>query len=278
MSTADRAGLFIGLAMDEPVVRPIASGEVCVFTTPKPQGGTNEDCAAVIPCGPTRAALLVADGMGGHPSGECASRVAVECFVRALLRTNGQRPVRESILDAFDEANRRVEETCNGSGTTAITAQVEGDTVRLYHCGDSGAIVVAADGDVVLRTLDHSPVGYAVQSGALTPEEAMRHRERHFLLNFLGNREMRIEMSSRRRLRAGDTLLLASDGLFDNLLDTEIARIARERPLRAAVRALVDATRARMASGPNGVACKPDDLTVIAFRPAKDAARAPDPS
>jgi serine/threonine protein phosphatase PrpC len=64
-----------------------------------------------------------------------------------------------------------------------------------------------------------------------------------------------------------DTLLLASDGLFDNLLPNEIIEAVRSGPLEEAVGGLIETAQQRMAAKEGSAPCKPDDLTVIAYRP-----------
>jgi serine/threonine protein phosphatase PrpC len=78
---------------------------------------------------------------------------------------------------------------------------------------------------------------------------------------------MRIEIGPFVDMAPRDTLLLASDGLLDNLLPDEIVEFVRSGPLDLAVGALVAEAQRRMAAVPNGTEpCKPDDLTVIAYR------------
>ena len=77
-------------------------------------------------------------------------------------------------------------------------------------------------GRVKLQTISHSPVGYAVESGMLDDQEAMHHEERHVVSNIIGTPEMRIEIGPPIDLATYDTLLVATDGLADNLHIEEI--------------------------------------------------------
>ncbi len=78
--------------------------------------------------------------------------------------------------------------------------------------------------------------------------------------DLLGAEDMRIEMGSALRLAPRDTVLLASDGLFDNLDAETIVDLVRAGPLERAAEALAESGRAAMAQG------KPDDMTFILFR------------
>jgi serine/threonine protein phosphatase PrpC len=90
------------------------------------------------------------------------------------------------------------------------------------------------------------------------------------LFNVIGSPEMRVDVGPVLQLAVRDTVLLASDGLFDNLFINEIVDTIRSGPLAASADRLVEHARARMRG--NGSAdhpCKPDDLTIILFRPHK---------
>jgi len=94
----------------------------------------------------------------------------------------------------------------------------------------------------------------------------MHHEERHVVSNVLGTADMRIEVGSPIKLAARDTLLIATDGLFDNLHMEEIIERARKGPLPQLVRGLAEICRQRMVHPLEDHPSKPDDLTFIAFR------------
>jgi len=85
--------------------------------------------------------------------------------------------------------------------------------------------------------------------------------------NVIGSPEMRIEIGPAVRMAPRDTLLLASDGLLDNLLPDEIIDHIRTGRLDSSVGELAAAALARMNVHEDGTPSKPDDLTIIAFRP-----------
>jgi len=132
--------------------------------------------------------------------------------------------------------------------------------------GDSMILVVGQRGKIKLQTVSHSPVGYAVESGLLDEAEAMHHEDRHLVSNMLGMTDMRIEVGSAIELAARDTLLLASDGLFDNLHVHEIVERIRKGPLAQVMQDLAAQCRGRMQAATDGQPSKPDDLTFVAFR------------
>jgi serine/threonine protein phosphatase PrpC len=145
-------------------------------------------------------------------------------------------------------------------------AEIAGATLRTYHVGDSAILVVGQRGKVKLQTVAHSPVGYAVESGLMGEQEAMHHDERHLISNAVGAADMRIEIGSPLRLAARDTVLLATDGLFDNLEIGEIVEGIRVKPLRVVAEGLAQRVAERMRAPSAGEPSKPDDVTFILFR------------
>jgi len=100
----------------------------------------------------------------------------------------------------------------------------------------------------------------------LCRDAAMHHKDRHIISNAVGLTEMRIEIGPGIRLKTHDTVLLATDGLFDNLYIAEIIARVRKGPLGVAVENLVDLAITRMMEAGAELPSKPDDLTLIAFR------------
>lgn len=249
-------------------VLPVAGGLAAVYSAPCPEKqGVNEDAAAVIPFSSESGILVVADGVGGLRAGEQASQLAVHGLRESLERASSEGlGLREAILNGFELANEAVAALGSGAATTLAVVEIQGRTVRPYHVGDSMILVVGQRGKVKLQTVSHSPVGYAVAAGLLDEMEALHHEERHLISNMLGAADMRIEIGSSLALAPRDTLLLASDGLFDNLHVEEIVERIRKGPLKRVLRTLADDTLERMRDPAGGEPSKPDDLTFIAFR------------
>src|SRR5688572_7101097 len=181
--------------------------------------------------------------------------------------TPGQRP---AILDAVESANRTVLCLARGAATTLVVAQLDATRLRSYHVGDSELLAVGQRGRIKQRVVPHSPTGFAVEAGLLDEDEAVKHDQRHVLFNVIGSQEMRVEVGPALQLAVRDTVLLASDGLFDNLYIDEIVDSIRSGPLTAAADKLVSRVQARMqGADAKDQPCKPDDLTVVLFRPHK---------
>jgi serine/threonine protein phosphatase PrpC len=155
-----------------------------------------------------------------------------------------------------------------GAATTLAAVEVQGDSVRPYHVGDSMILVMGQRQKIKLQTVSHSPVGFAVEAGVLDAAEAMHHEDRHLVSNVLGTPDMRIEVGSSLKLALRDTLLLSSDGLFDNLHTDEVVARLCKGPLASGVRRLTEDCVQRMTRPAEGEPSKPDDLSFVAFRRA----------
>ncbi len=275
-----QAHLVCDQHMPAPCRRSLAGGEVVFLSRRCPEKPTaNEDSVALIPYGEDAAVLVVADGMGGSRAGDQASRIAVEELAMALDRAvEEELPLRTAILNGIEQANHAVQALGIGAATTLAAVEVQNEkgnggggircTVRPYHVGDSMILLVGQRGKMKLQTVSHSPVGFAVEAGLLDEQEAMHHEDRNLVSNVLGAADMRIEIGPILKMAPYDTLLLATDGLFDNLHVEEIVARIRKGPLHKAGAALAEDASARMTTAEEGQPSKPDDLTFLVFRQA----------
>jgi protein phosphatase len=205
--------------------------------------------------------FAVADGMGGAQAGELASRLAAAAIEEGALAIQGE----ESVAGIVRTANARIFEhsvrdpTAAGMGTTATVAFVdeEAETAAIAHVGDSRAYRYR-DGALEQLTTDHSLVGELVRTGRLTEAEAAVHPHRSVITRALGT-EADVEVDTRTvDLRAGDLVLICSDGLSAMVRDEEIMLLLEQTggDPHAAAEALVAA-----ANGAGGE----DNVTVVLF-------------
>ena len=240
-------------------------GDVVMTTRKSPaKESVNEDSALIARLGRGRLVLAVADGVGGHAAGSVASRLAVEALAAALEGMPEKGALREAVLDGIDRANAAVCALASGAATTIAVAVIEDGVVRAYHVGDSHIVAFGGRGKVKLETIPHSPTGFAVEAGWLEPEEAFTHEERHLVSNVVGSSDMHIAISPPLRLQPRDTVVVASDGLFDNLSTGEVVEHARRGPVETAAETLARLCASSMAGGGH-----PDDLTFCVYRPGK---------
>lgn len=265
---ADDIVLLDGATEPDECLAPVGGGSVVAYTCRAPDKDTvNEDTVAIIPYGPQAAVLIVADGAGGLPGGKRASLAAATTLIESLQAAMAETMLlRTAILNGIEAANLAVQNLGNGSATTFTVVTIEGITVRAYQVGDSEAMVVGQRGLIKLQTTAHSPTGFAVEAGFLGEKEALHHAERHLVSNFLGTADMRIDVGTEVNLKPRDTILLASDGLMDNVHVVEIIERIRKGPLVAAKERVITLAKRRMAGGSAAQPSKPDDLSLILFR------------
>lgn len=267
METFPEPAYLFECDMERVDFRAFAGGEIALFSARSPlPKASNEDAIAIIPLGPDEGVLAVADGVGGLPDGQQASNLALAKLGRAIHAAIARGDsLRVGILDGIELANEEVLRRGSGGSTLAV-AEVRGGRVRSYHVGDSVVLITGQRGRIKTQTVPHSPVGYALESGLIDDREAMVHEDRHLIDNMIGSASMRIEMGSSIHMAKHDTLLLASDGLSDNLFSDEIIEIVRKGPLQTAAERLRTTGMARMREPREGRPSKPDDMTFIIFR------------
>lgn len=213
--------------------------------------------------------LVVADGMGGHDSGEVASQQAIETIAESYYAEPKSNPTM-ALKRAIERANaiifqRAQREHRQGMGTTVVAAVRVADQLHVAHVGDS-RIYLIRRGDIRALTRDHSLVAEQVEAGILTPEEAARHPHRNVISRAVGTApQVEVEVAEAPlRLQSGDIVLLCSDGLTEHLSPSEILAVTRDKPPQAATQALIDA--ANVAGGS-------DNISVIVVQVGEVAAR-----
>ncbi|HXY73400.1 MAG TPA: Stp1/IreP family PP2C-type Ser/Thr phosphatase, partial [Actinomycetota bacterium] len=176
--------------------------------------------------------FAVADGMGGHRGGNVASALTIEAIREAQPAWD---PSGEPLVEAVKRANRVVHERAagdhnlRGMGTTVTVLQTSGDAALIAHVGDSRAYLFR-DGGLRQLTHDHTLVQQMVDEGKISQEEAGVHPARNIITRSLGVEEDVSVDEQRLDLRAGDRLLLCSDGLTGMLHDEEIGQLLRDEP------------------------------------------------
>ena len=212
--------------------------------------------------------MIVADGMGGSAAGEVASRTVVEIVLQDYRASDGERG--QVLKEALERAHQTVHEMSRnqpelaGMGTTCTAIGVLGKQLWFAHVGDSRAYVLR-EGRLKQLTADHSLVAQLVEQRIMTAEQARVDPRRNVLIRSMGVGEA-VEVdhgSLEGGLRAGDTLLLCSDGLHGLATDEEIARRMTAANLDHACAELIALALERGGH---------DNITVIVARPVTDSA------
>lgn len=215
--------------------------------------------------------LVCADGLGGLPYGEVASRMAVERVVDTMTPSLAAGAAhspgiwRERLRKAFfvaDEAVRAAGHergAVGGIATTLVAAVTTARRVHVCHVGDVRAYL-RRSGTLARLTDDHSVVFDAVRAGRLTVEQARAHPKRNLVTQAVGLAEGFAPTTTSASLAAGDLLLLCSDGLWETFPEAELAAVlAAERAPRSIAETLLE--RALSAGGP-------DNVSIVVYRHA----------
>ena len=233
----------------------------------------NEDSFALVE---SENLYLVADGMGGHSSGEVASRMAIETMAEFFAATSADPeatwPYKMDKARGYDEnrlvtgiklANRRIYEAAqretrlHGMGTTMVAVLAVRDAMLIGHVGDSRVYRVR-NGALEQLTEDHSLLNDYIKMKSMTPEEIESFPHKNVIVRALGMKETVKVDAILDSPKPGDLYLLCSDGLCGPATDEEIKEIVlKHKDLRETAQALID--RANEHGGP-------DNVTVVLCR------------
>ncbi len=191
----------------------------------------NEDCV-FIPQHKEISLALVADGMGGHSSGNVASRLAAESVVKELKK-GGSAPLVTRIENAVKNSNQTLisyvaeHPECHGMGTTMTLAMVFHSYYIAANIGDSR--LYHYDGLRLKQiTADHSYVAELLAANYITKEQAQSHPKRNVITRAIGiSSAVKVDLFER-PWNEGDILLLCTDGLYTAVDEREIERVLWE--------------------------------------------------
>jgi len=226
--------------------------------------------------------FLVADGMGGHASGEIASRLAVDSVLRSFGTWTGD-DVAAILVAAVQQANAEIFAHGGGQdglarmGTTCVGALLRGSELHVVNVGDSRAYRVRA-GQIEQLSRDHSLVAMEVEKGLIDAEKARHLSYRSTITRALGPKPSVEVDHFQHTLQIGDVIVLCTDGLSGQVQDAEIAAAVSRYSPDEAVSRLVDLANQR--GGPDNISVivvrvRPDTLPVQAATPAPRAAAKP---
>jgi protein phosphatase len=219
---------------------------------------------------------VVADGMGGHASGEVASKMAIDTL-REFFSATADDPERtwpykmdrskgyeeNRLITGIKLANLRIFEAAQrdprqrGMGTTIVAIFAVVDGVYVAHVGDSRVYRVR-DSKIEQLTEDHSLLNDYIKMKRLSPAEIANFPHKNVIVRALGMKDT-VKVDTRFEIpRADDIVLLCSDGLSGPVSDDQIlALIEGSTDLKTAARRLIES------ANENG---GPDNITVVLAR------------
>lgn len=207
--------------------------------------------------------FLVADGMGGHQSGELASNLAAHGVSKYLMErvhdnllfernSFSQADIEQWLLEAVDEAQKLIMQRVPGGGTTLTVVMALGEELFFAHVGDSRLYVIGSDGILSLQTKDHSLVKRLVDLGEITETEAGFHPHRNVLYRALGQSDPFEPDIKDFILQPGERMMICTDGLWGVVDQQDMMEIIKNgQDINQIVCNLVNA--ANEAGGPDNI-------------------------
>lgn len=177
--------------------------------------------------------FIVCDGMGGHASGDVASRSAVDCISRYIDMHKtydfDSEKAHTLLSGALKYANSTVytratvSERYKGMGTTADICLFDFDFLYICHVGDS-RVYLFRDGKLKKLTTDHTLIEELLSNGTISEQEAENHPNRHMITRAVGTDETVTGDFLDISLSGDDIILMCSDGLSNMVSDAQIIR------------------------------------------------------
>jgi serine/threonine protein phosphatase PrpC len=215
---------------------------------------------------------VVADGMGGHASGEVASKMAVDTLQEFFAATaddpertwpykmdRGKGYEENRLITGIKLCNLRIYEQAQrnakqrGMGTTLAALFAVEDGVYVAHVGDSRVYRIR-DGSLEQLTEDHSLLNDYKKMKRLTEEEIANFPHKNVIVRALGMKDT-VKVDTRFEApRAGDCVVLCSDGLCGPVTDEDILKIVMSSPdLPTATHRLIEGANEN--GGPDNITC-----------------------
>jgi PPM family protein phosphatase len=179
---------------------------------------------------------IVADGMGGHRGGEVASRMAAETMrevLQRIIKSGGSRRLNPRVIltQAYEEASQRIFEKSkdlstelSGMGTTLVASFAYQGTLYVANVGDSRAYLFS-NGNLWQMTEDHSLMNEQLRAGVIADKDVAQYSGKNVITRSVGfEPDVQVDVIER-ELKAGEMVLMCSDGLSGLVEDAKIAEL-----------------------------------------------------
>lgn len=224
-----RVGIDAGIGWDAGITRKHKPNEDAVLALRGVCDARGQLCPVAL--------YVVADGMGGHASGRVASHLATRSLSQTVLPAIQQAGelddslLMDTLTDCVHQANDVIhdykEEHGVDLGTTVTAALLVESTAYIVNVGDSRTYIYRQDRGLTQITRDHSLVARLVAAGAIAAEDVYTHPDRNKIYRGLGDKDSVQVDWFIEPVRAGDYVLLCSDGLWEMVRDHEIEQILK---------------------------------------------------
>lgn len=182
---------------------------------------------------------IVADGIGGHNSGDVASKKSIEIFIAYIEEAKmGDNDVLDLMIDALNFTNKQIfdmakkHESLHNMGTTFLAVTIKKGRLYIVHIGDSRIYGIRSD-KIVQMTVDHTYAMDLLKAGVISEQEVAGSKESSILTKALGTND-KIEADALFcDVFDGDIFVMCSDGLNTMVCDDDIFQVAQNFELDA---------------------------------------------
>jgi serine/threonine protein phosphatase PrpC len=199
----------------------------------------------------------VADGAGGHPRGKDASFIAGNEVLESK---------QNAAIELIESINDKILELKAGARTTLAFGQIKNDQVRFHSVGDSEILFWNAHGSLLYSSVPHSNIGHQIRAGMISQQESLEAPNRNVVNHLLGDEFVRIEATSSMSIKKGQTLIIGSDGLFDNISHESLTELVGKGQFDEGFKALKD----KCLEQDKDIWLKEDDIAFIVVRKTKN--------
>lgn len=209
--------------------------------------------------------LAVADGAGGHRNPAEAS----SSLLGEIDKTMSDASL-DTIVQSIEQANVHIRNELPHSRSTLMLATIQDNNLRTIHIGDSKLIVIGGRGRLKYETIGHNLYEICNHCGLNEYIEDSIEVPSNVVTNMIGDISPRLDVGSSVKLAPNDTVILGSDGLFDNVSVSEICEKTKDLALDELAAFIHDEAKQRMslASAEEGAKFKADDMSFIVFKQA----------
>lgn len=205
-------------------IKNFTNAELHFFTMTSLKHEENEDAFGYLAIDNNLRFLFVADGMGGHAGGAKASEIICKNLERKFrdLKRYDDNELRNIIIDTIEESNSDINNLRIGAGSTFCGVIIGDLGSRFINCGDSMALHLGSRGKLKYKVLEHSPMGYAIESGLTTRQDSSV--DSYAISNGLGFSPMWMEISEIIPYASNDIISVFSDSFLNHFSIDEMSQ------------------------------------------------------
>ncbi|MFW7381345.1 MAG: PP2C family protein-serine/threonine phosphatase [Oligoflexus sp.] len=244
----------------------ISSAEICYYNRPSPlRQQENHDSLWIALPNESCFLLCVADGAGGHRT---PSQASASLLTQIKEYLDQHSLSLDSIIHAIENANQYIRHHFNQSRSTLVMAIIDEQTIRSLHIGDSKLVIIGGRGKLKYESIGHNLYEISTDSGLIDYIDRELEVPSHVVTNMIGDPYFRMDVSTKMELAPNDTIVIGSDGLFDNISMEELCEDCRNfttlSELAESIRRKCDERMETCKQGESEY--KADDLSFIFYR------------